>query len=135
MKFVNFNTYNEKKSLTSEQMAFLLDCEQHSLSGKEIHVCLITSNFADTDTNRLAVIVPIRYTASTGDVYNFQAFTIDGAEKPLEGEPFSARHFGFYRTIKEAIFEAKACYGASTNEEIKFRKMRYSSSKQCSKDK
>ena len=125
MKFINFNTYNEQKSLTPEQMAFLITCERHSFLGKEICVCLISSNFENTNANRIAVIVPIQYKTATGKIYNYQAFTIDGIEKTSELESFHGKHFGFYETIEDAISEANACYGDSTDYAVLKSKMNH----------
>ena len=125
MKFFNFNTYSERKSLTPEQMAFLIGCERHSFLGKEIYIGLISKNFANTNENRIALILPIEFKCATGKIYNYQVFTIDGIEKPSELESFNGKHFGFYQTAEQAISEVRYCYGASTEEELKNKRMNY----------
>ena len=133
MKFINFNTENDRKCLTSEQMAFLILCENHSFNDEEIHVCLISNNFENTNANRIAVIIPILYKTATGKIYNYQTFTMDGANKP-KGGVTQGGHFGMYETIEQALHEANVCYGASTEEEIGNRLTKYSR-KNFSKDK
>ena len=133
MKFLNFNTTQEKRSLTSNEIATLLNCEKafgQTLS-KELVVSLISHNFDNHNAIKLFVLFPISLKAADGTKYNYQALTLNGWEKPAEGEEFQkfAENFDFYIDMHDAINAANACYGARTPEELEKRKMAYKESK------
>lgn len=133
MKFLNFNTEKDKKCLTSEQMATLLNCEnniEQTLS-KELFVSLISCNFDNHNANKLLVILPISYRTADDVKYNFQAITLNGWDKPAKGEEFQrfSENFGMYTDLQQAINIANACYGARTPEELEKRKNAYKKSK------
>lgn len=116
MKFVNFNTIEEKSCITGEQLAMLLVEESKaSSSNKEVYVSLVHNNF-DEKGNLMMVITPIDFYDDKMDRhYKYQANFLS-QDPEIDG-----RICGVYSDIDVAKFHVETFYGAENMKEFEKR--------------
>ncbi len=116
MKFLNFNTLEDKASITQDQLIQLMNEEDNAkIKNDEVYVSMVHHNFEEKG-NLMMVISPIDFYDNKMDRhYKYQANFL-GADENLNG-----RICGVYSSIDIAKFHVDSFYGAKTLSEFEKR--------------